>query len=126
MVAHLYKIPKRAAPERTPNIRSMLHQEAQLYTDRDAYISDWALSSMWGDAEDAEIPQDRIEMLGNIYDAVHCTINDLLARYDLSQSGFARYFGIPIRTVQNWCVGARTCPQYILTMACEILQHNNK
>lgn len=117
---------KRASPECTPNIRAILHQEAQNYTERAAYISDLALSSMWGDAEDAAIPQDRIEMLGNIYDAVNCTLNDLLARYDLSQSDFARYFGIPIRTVQNWCGGLRTCPRYILTMAYEILQHNNK
>ena len=38
--------------------------EAQSYTDRDAYISDFALSSVWGDSPDADIPEERIDYPG--------------------------------------------------------------
>ena len=37
--------------------------------DRDAFVSDWSLSSVWGDAPDADIPADRIETLGQLWDA---------------------------------------------------------
>ena len=36
----------------TPFIRSALYAETGAYADRDAYASDMALSSVWGDAED--------------------------------------------------------------------------
>lgn len=36
--------------------------------DRDAYVSDWALSSVWGDDPEAEIPAARIETLGQLWD----------------------------------------------------------
>ena len=44
----------------TPAIRAALYAETGAYTDRDAYVSDMALSSVWGDAEDEEIPAERI------------------------------------------------------------------
>ena len=44
-----------------PKIRYTLLTEAQNYADRDAYISDMALSSIWGDG--AEIPQERLELI---------------------------------------------------------------
>ena len=53
----------------TPFIRSALYAETGAYTDRDAYISDLALSSIWGDSEDAEVPAERIALLGGIWDA---------------------------------------------------------
>ena len=40
----------------TPAIRAALYAETGAYTDRDAYVSDMALSSVWGDADDAEVP----------------------------------------------------------------------
>ena len=47
--------------------------------DRDAYISDWSLSTTWGDpVPDAEWMQ-RVETLGRIWDAVHLTIKDIRA-----------------------------------------------
>ena len=48
----------------TPFIRSALYAETGAYTDRDAYISDMALSSVWGDAEDANVPAERLALLG--------------------------------------------------------------
>lgn len=98
--------------------------EAQSYTDRDAYISDMALSSVWGDSPDAQIPQDRLEQLGSIYDAVHRSVKDIAAAAGLSVRAMAIRFCIPQRTVENWyCIGksARDCPLYTRLMMQECL-----
>lgn len=110
--------------ELTPAIRATLYAEAGAYNDRDAYISDMALSSILGDAEGTEISVDRLPLLGGIWDGAHCTIPELLEKYGLAQTGFAQYFRIPLRTVQNWCGGQRECPPYVAAMAAEILAEN--
>lgn len=108
----------------TPFIRATLYAETGAYADRDAYISDMALSSIWGDAEDADVPAERITLLGALWDGAHCTIPELIDKYGLTQTSFAQYFGIPRRTVQNWCGGQRECPPYVAAMAAEILAAN--
>lgn len=102
-------------------IRQRLIVEAQRYTDRDAYISDYALSSIWGDDPGAPVPQHRLDLLTHIYDTQHATLTDLLSRYQMSQTDFARYFDIPVRTVQQWAALEHRCPPYVLAMAAEIL-----
>ena len=105
----------------TNQLRHTLYAEARSYTDPDAYVSDLALSSMWGDAEDADIPADCIALLRRIWDDTHCTVRELIERYCLTQSAFSRYFDIPLRTVQDWYSGRRQCPPYVITMAAEII-----
>ena len=98
--------------------------EAQNYTDRDAYISDMALSSMWGDSPDTPIPQDRLEQMGTIYDAVHRSVKDIAAAAGLSVRAMAIRFCIPQRTVEGWCCtgkSARDCPLYTRLMMQECL-----
>lgn len=102
----------------TPFIRSTLYAEAGTYADRDAYISDLALSSVWGDAE---VPAERLALLGGIWDGAHCTVPELIKKYGMTQTGFSQFFNIPLRTVQNWCGGQRECPSYVAAMASEIL-----
>lgn len=102
----------------TPFIRSTLYVEAGTYADRDAYISDLALSSVWGDAE---VPAERLALLGGIWDGAHCTVPELIKKYGMTQTGFSQFFNIPLRTVQNWCGGQRECPSYVAAMASEIL-----
>lgn len=41
------------------------------------------------------------------------TIQELRSETNLSQSKFAEYFGIPLRTVQDWEQGRRKPPEYI-------------
>ena len=86
--------------------------EVSAYTDRDAYISDMALASLWGDAPDADIPQQRIETLGQVWDAVKRPLKEIVNYTGLSQIKFARLYNIPRRTVENWCSGSRECPLY--------------
>lgn len=46
----------------------------------------------------------------------------------LSQSKFAAYFGIPVRTLQDWEQQKRTPPDYVITMMERIwqLEHPEK
>lgn len=41
------------------------------------------------------------------------TIQELREKTGLSQSKFAEYFGLPLRTVQEWEQGRRKPPDYI-------------
>ena len=95
--------------------------EATNYADRDAYISDLCLSSLWGDPEDVDIPAERVEMLGQIWDACHRSVKDIAKDAGLSQRKLAERFCISYRTVENWCDGQRSCPIYIRLMMQEIL-----
>lgn len=96
-------------------------QEAQNYNDRDAYASDMAMSSMWGDAPDAQIPTERLIKLGEIYDAVHRSVPEIASAACLSNRKLAERFCIPYRTVENWCGGQRNCPDYVRLMMQELL-----
>ena len=103
----------------TDRLFSAIFSDALAASDRDAFVSDWALSSAWGDAEDAEIPQDRIEVLGSIWDAAHLSIKDIRAAAGLSRPAFAEHLLIPYRTVQDWELGNRTCPDYLRLLLAE-------
>ena len=95
--------------------------EAQNYTDRDAYIGDLALSSIWGDDEAADIPQERLDWLGQLYDAAHRSVKEIAAAAGLSQRKLAERFAVPYRTMENWCGGKRECPVYVKMMMQELL-----
>lgn len=88
-----------------------LFGEAIASSDRDAYVSDWSLSSVWGSA--ADIPADRIAELGRIWDAAHLTIRDIRQHTGLSQAAFATRYCIPTRTLEDWERGVRSCPDYL-------------
>lgn len=95
--------------------------EAANYESRDAYISDLSLSSIWGDADDAEIPTERIEKLGELWDACHRSVKDIAAAARMRQRKLAEHFCIPYRTVEDWCTGKRDAPIYTRLMMQECL-----
>lgn len=95
--------------------------ESMTYTDRDAYISDMAMSSVWEDAEGAEIPADRIEELGRIWDRTHRDFRDVVTASGLSCRKVAERFSVPYRTAEDWHGGKSTPPVYVLLMIQEIL-----
>ena len=49
-------------------------------------------------------------------------IKELLDRYQLTRQQFSDLFGIPLRTVQSWELGERSCPVYVFRMAEELIE----
>lgn len=43
-------------------------------------------------------------------------INELRKAAGMTQTEFAKYFGIPYRTVQKWDLGIRQCADYLLQL----------
>ena len=87
--------------------------EIENYTDRDAFVSDLALSSAFPEDSDLSVTASELIL---IWDAYHMTIRDLRTSAGLSRMDFSRRFHIPIRTIENWeCTGpnARECPVYV-------------
>jgi hypothetical protein len=87
-------------------------REVPAYTDIDAYVSDLALSTIWGDAGTADIPAARIDQLSAIYAAVNRPVRAIVTASGLSQAAFAERYCIPRRTVEDWCRGIAQCPLY--------------
>lgn len=95
--------------------------ESGNYAARDAYVSGLALSTVWGDSEDADIPTDRVEQLGQIWEATHRDVKGIAAAAGLSCRKLAERFAIPYRTVEDWSAGKSTCPIYVRLMMQECL-----
>lgn len=90
-----------------------LWTEALASEDRAAYVSDWCLSSIWGDSEDTDIPATRSEELSKLWDAAHLSVRSIRESTGLTQAAFARRFCLPQRTLENWEGGQRSCPDYV-------------
>lgn len=95
--------------------------EATNYTNPNSFVSDLATSSIWGDDPDTDIPADRIAQLTSIYAAVHRSVKDIAKDAGLSQRKLAERFCIPLRTMEDWCTGKRTPPDYVRFMIQECL-----
>lgn len=83
-------------------------------SNRDAFVS------VWGDASDAGIPADRIDLLARLWDAAHLTIRDIRQHTGLSQAAFATRYCIPTRTLEDWERGARSCPDYLRLLLAQV------
>ncbi len=74
-------------------------------------ISDDASGCVDLDAEKAR--------LGRIWEAAHMSMREMVEASNLSQTAFAKQSGIPLRTVQGWCLGERECPVYVRFLLAE-------
>lgn len=95
--------------------------EIENYTDRDAFVSDLALSSAFPEDSDLSVTASELIL---IWEAYHMTIRDLRTASGLSRTDFSRRFCIPIRSVENWeCTGpnARECPIYVRLLIADAL-----
>lgn len=101
--------------------RRYAFSEASSYSDRDAYISDLAISSMWGDGPEEEIPADRLQELGHLWDAANLPMRELLAPCGTMANAAAR-FCIPYRTVQDWCADLHPCAPYVRLLIADALR----
>jgi DNA-binding transcriptional regulator YiaG len=54
------------------------------------------------------------------------TIKEIRTQMGLSQSQFANYFEIPIRTIQKWECGQSSPPPYIPKMMLRIVKANRE
>lgn len=54
-------------------------------------------------------------------DGNNMTIKEIRVQMKLSQSKFAEYFNVPLRTVQHWEQESRKPPVYVITMMQRIL-----
>lgn len=90
-----------------------LFGEALNAPDRDAFSSDWALSSMWG--EDDTDPLELADLCGKVWDLAHLSVAEIRSRCGLTQAQFAVRYCIPFRTVQNWEYRGG-CPDYVRLM----------
>ena len=102
-------------------ILQTLMRESLAYDDRDSFVSDFALSSMWGDPEDAAVPASRTELLEKAWDATHRSVKEIAAAAGLSQRALARRFLIGYRTMEEWGRGNNRCPLYVRLMMQECL-----
>ena len=92
---------------------------ARNYGDVDSYLIDAVKSPVW---KKEDVSSDgKEEWLRNIYVAANRTIRDVIKETGLSQAKFGEYFGIPKRSIENWCNGYTTILPYLLIMMQEIL-----
>lgn len=57
--------------------------------------------------------------LENIWALARMPFTELVNTTGLTQTSFARAVGIPLRTIQNWCIEQRSCPVYIRFLLAE-------
>lgn len=95
------------------NFFDALWRAAEKTSAREEYVSEWALSSIWGDPEGAGIPEERIKTLGDLWDAANASIRDIRAHTGLKRTDFAARYLIPYRTIENWERGDSQCPDYV-------------
>ena len=103
---------------RISTLRNTIFSEVMEYADRDAYVSDLALSPQWGDAPAADIPQERLDYLALLWDAAHLPLSELSARFEMSNAAFGRCFAIGRITVGSWSDGSKKANlSYLLPLA---------
>lgn len=49
-------------------------------------------------------------------------VRELCREHGLTQRALADRFGIPLRTIEDWCAGKRKPPEYVVRMMSELLQ----
>lgn len=84
------------------SIFNAIWTEALIDNNREAFASDWALSSIWGDEAEGDALVVRADQCGRIWDLAHMSIADIRHTTGLSQSRFAQAFCIPHKTVIKW------------------------
>ena len=99
----------------------ILWDAALVAADRDAYVSEWATSSMFDPDPDGPAPdyEALAEKLGSIWDVAHMTVAQIRATTGLTQAEFAERFCVSRRTAEGW--ESRGCPSHIRLMMAEIL-----
>lgn len=80
-----------------------------------------ALDQDWEGDCDAPITGECVDALRNIWDAYHRSVRQIAADAGMSCRDLAKRFGIPYRTMEDWCAERRKCPTYTRLMMQECL-----
>lgn len=103
----------------TDSLFAKLWKDALDQSDKELYIAEYGYPD-WFD-EISEDPEEITAILGNIHDVANMTIKEMVKRSGFSQAGFSEHFCIPKRTVESWCMGERSCPDYVRLMMARLL-----
>ena len=52
------------------------------------------------------------------------TVKEIRSGTGLSQSKFAAALNIPVKTIQSWEIGGRSCPDYVVELIAYRVQHD--
>lgn len=96
----------------------VIFNEACNDNNKEVFVSDWALSSIFDGNEDLIKLSEEIAA---IWDVAHLSIKDIRARTGLSQVKFSLRFCIPRRTLENWEMGVNECPDYTRLMLAQLV-----
>lgn len=111
-------VPHKAGTVIPPAMYDELVKLAQKYDDVDQFTNDALELKLW---EEYDVDKtDRDMWLKQMHVAVHKTVTEIIKECKLSQVRLAKTFGIPRRTVENWCSIAPP-PVYLSLMLQECL-----
>lgn len=106
-----------------PASRNIAYSEAYAYPDLDTYISDLALSTIWGGDPESEIPaaviSERTMELSRLWHIAHEPVKALLAGRTITAA--AEELCMPYRTLRNWCSGDRPIAPHLRLWLAELL-----
>lgn len=103
----------------TKDLFFKLYHDAKNRPNCELYIAEYGYPDYFDDiSNDAT---EVVRQLTEIHKLAHMTVKEMIAAAGMSQTTFAKYFDIPLRTVQEWCGGRRQMPEYLKLMAAEIL-----
>lgn len=85
-------------------------------TDKEEWIAEYCSPDDADGCLDLDAEKKR---LSTIWELAHLSMRELVDRTGLSQTAFAKRAGIPLRTVQGWCLGERDCPAYVRFLLAE-------
>ena len=87
-----------------------LWRDALAQPNLEIYIGEYGYP-YWFD-EISEDVNEVVSTLTAIHRVAHMTVREMIKSSGLTQAAFAVKFCIPLRTVENWAMGLRQCPDY--------------
>lgn len=94
------------------NLYLSLYSEALTYDDVDMYIGERG----WQDWMDQYDVDQVATMLKKIYWLANNDPKEIREHYGFSRAAFSRAYGIPLRTLENWELGNREAPKYVIAL----------
>ena len=95
-----------------------IFREACTDDNKEIFISDWSLSSIFEESKDLIKLSKEIAA---IRDVAHLSIKEIRAKTGLSQVKFCERFCIPRRTLEDWESGRNKCPDYTRLMLAQLV-----